>query len=140
MKQPWCLPYAVHSVPNGKAPISSLTSMFAYFFHALLVYGPAFKSTSECTKSTILFLSFLFLLQSLDVAPAQQLAPQTMRVYPFNMQFPVLHPSITWTNKRNSLSELSAWLLQKGRKQILLFLTRVALITATRDCPIPGEL
>ena len=68
------------------------------------------------------FCNFCSCLSPTDVAPARQSAAQTMRACLFILQFPASHSPLLWSNKRNSLKELSAWLLSEEGKQIELFL------------------
>ena len=68
------------------------------------------------------FCHFCSCLSPTDVAPARQSAAQTMRACLFILQFPASHSPLLWSNKRNSLKELSAWLLSEEGKQIELFL------------------
>ena len=94
---------------------------------ALLVSGPE-SNTPLNVQRNLLYFYFLFFcrfcscLSPTDVVPARQSAAQTMRACLFILQFPASHSPLPWSNKRNSLKELSAWLLSEEGKQIELFL------------------
>ena len=87
-------------------------------FCALLVSGPKSNIMLNVQRNPLYFLSFLFFLEPHWCCSSSAVSCQTMRACLFILQFPAFHSPLPWSNKRNSLKELSAWLLSEGEKQI----------------------
>lgn len=125
VKNPWCF----HARPSPVCKTARLSSLHRHpclvpVFRSLLVSGPESNIPLNVQRNLLYFFChFCFGSSPPDVAPAQQSAAQTMRACLFILQFPAFHSSLEWSNQRNSLKELSAWLLSERGKQIQLFLT-----------------